>query len=104
MSAPYQAKAPTFDLRWNAFCSKCRQNGTAIAANHCGRDGGVGRGRRVGRGLGVILGVAVGVTLGDGLIVGVDVAVGVGVTDGVTVGVGVPPGTVKAYTLLSPAT
>jgi hypothetical protein len=98
------------------------------------RGGGVGRGRRVGRGLGVTLGVGVGVTLGEGLVVGEEVAVGVtvgvGVTLGVIVGVGVtagvgvtpgvgvdvgdtvgvgvgvdvPPGTAKAYTLLSPAT
>jgi hypothetical protein len=86
----------------------------------CGRGGGVGRGRRVGCGRGVALGVDVGLTLGEGLVVGVGVAVTVGVAVGVEVavgvgvavavgvalgvGVGVPPGAVKAYTLLSPAT
>jgi hypothetical protein len=74
----------------------------------CGRGDGSGRGRRDGRGLGVTLGVplavalavAVGVT--EGVTDGVDVAVGVGLGGGV--GVGVPPGSLKAYTLLSPAT
>jgi hypothetical protein len=53
-----------------------------------------GRGYGVGRGLGVTRGVDVGVA--------VAVAVAVGVAVGV--GVGVPPGTAKAYTLLSAAT
>ena len=61
-----------------------------------GRGGGVGRGRRVGCGLGVTLGVAVGLTLGEGVVVGVTeglgVTVGVGVTGGVAVGVGVTGG------------
>ena len=49
--------------------------------------GGIGRGGGLGRGLGV--GVALGVEVGVGVKVGV--------------GVGVGAGTVKAYTLLSPA-
>jgi hypothetical protein len=106
----------------------CRSFLSTILIGAPGRGGGLGRGRRVGRGLGVTLGVGVAVGLGEGLIVGVGVAVGVavgvgvgvtggvgvgvgvgvavGVAVGVTVGVGVgvPPGTRKAYTLLSPAT
>ena len=95
-----------------------------------GRGLGVGRTRGVGVALGVeigvgltvglpvAVGVAVGVTVGVGVTlgfgvevgvgVGVRVAVGVGVAVAVGVkvgvGVGVPPGTAKAYTLLSPAT
>ena len=60
--------------------------------------------------VGVAVAVAVGVGVGLGLGVGVGVAVGVGVGVGVGVAVGVgvgvaaPPGTLKAYTLLSAAT
>jgi hypothetical protein len=53
-------------------------------------------------GVAVAVGVAVGVTAGVGVTPGVGVDVGAIV--GVGVGVDVPPGTVKAYTLLSPAT
>ena len=80
--------------------------------------GGVRRGLGVIRGLGVGLGLGVAVGLAVAVAVGVDVGVevavadavavgvGVGVAVGVAVGVGVgvPPGTAKAYTLLSPAT
>jgi hypothetical protein len=67
-----------------------------LSTSAYGRGGGVGRARRVGRGLGVTLGVVVGLTLGEGVVVGVaeglGVTVGVGVTGGVAVGVGVTGG------------
>ena len=64
---------------------------------------------------GVAVGVGVGVAVGVGVLVavgvgvggrGVEVGVAVGVTLGVAVGVGVgvPPGSLKAKTLLAPAT
>jgi hypothetical protein len=65
-------------------------------------------GASVGVGLGVAVGVAVdlavGVAVGVKVAVGVTVGVTVGVGVAVGVGVGVPPGSLKAYTLLSVAT
>ena len=76
---------------------------TVICRWHAFPDGlAVGVGVGVAVGVGVVVAVGVGVGGGGGVEVGVTVGVTLGVAVGV--GVGVPPASLKAYTLLAPAT
>lgn len=81
-------------------CLCVKPDDQSLITDHYFYQRGVGRGGGFGRDLGV--GVALGVEVG--VAVGVGVGLGVTLGHGVGVGGGVPPGRVKAYTLLSPAT